>query len=56
MRELLSVVGNAQSAPRVHVGLGEHEQVDRVRVTWPGGTVTEVTALPTDRVITLSAD
>ena len=56
LREVLSLVGKAQSAPRVHIGLGEMEQVDRVRITWPDGTTIEHTDLPVDRLITLHAD
>ena len=40
--------------PRVHVGLGDSPDVDRVRVHWPGGQVEEWTDVEIDRWTTLT--
>ena len=39
----------SQSDLRVHFGLGAHERVDRVEITWPGGMKEELTNLPANR-------
>lgn len=39
--------------PRVHFGLGEAARVDRVRVFWTSGAVSEATDFAPDRVLTL---
>ena len=40
----------ASRDPEVHVGLGEAEVVD-LRITWPNGTVTEVSDVATNRLV-----
>jgi hypothetical protein len=39
----------SQSDLRLHFGLGEHQQVDKAKITWPDGTVEMLTDLATDR-------
>ena len=39
--------------PRVLVGLGDTQNISKVRVEWPGGTVEEWTDVPVDRYTTL---
>jgi hypothetical protein len=39
----------SQNDLRLHFGLGPHEKVDRVEITWPGGSKEQLTALPADR-------
>ncbi|MBW8869673.1 MAG: ASPIC/UnbV domain-containing protein, partial [Acidobacteriales bacterium] len=34
---------------RVHFGLGPHERLDRVEITWPGGKKEQLTNLSADR-------
>ncbi len=41
--------------PRVHFGLGDAHQVDRMVVRWPDGTVTERTDVEVDRILRLLA-
>ena len=43
---------SGQRPSRVHVGLGALEQIDRLRVLWPDGQATEVSSLPTNRLVT----
>ena len=38
----------SQNDLRVHFGLGLHERVDRVEITWPGGKVERLMNLPAD--------
>ncbi len=44
---------SAQSMRRVHFGLGPNVLAERVTVSWPSGTVTEVADLPADRIHTV---
>jgi hypothetical protein len=37
--------------PRLHFGLGSHAKVDSVEIFWPGGTVTKLEDLESDRII-----
>jgi hypothetical protein len=39
----------SQNDLRIHFGLGKHERVDRIEITWPGGKTEELTSLPADR-------
>jgi enediyne biosynthesis protein E4 len=39
----------SQNDLSVHFGLGKHERMDRVEITWPGGEKEELTNLPADR-------
>jgi enediyne biosynthesis protein E4 len=39
----------SQNDLRIHFGLGKHERVDRIEITWPGGKTEELTGLPVDR-------
>jgi len=41
--------------PRVHFGLGDAGQVDRLAVRWPDGTVSERTDVEVDRILRLLA-
>lgn len=43
----------SQSDVRVHFGLGAHERIDKIEVTWPGGSKDQLTGLPTDRFYTV---
>lgn len=38
----------SQNDLRIHFGLGPHERVDRVEITWPGGKVERLMNLPAD--------
>ncbi len=38
----------SQSDLRLHFGLGEHQQVDKAKITWPDGTVETLTNLAAD--------
>lgn len=40
---------------RLHFGLGVEENVERLKVTWPGGATTVLTDLSVDRVTTVQA-
>ncbi len=40
--------------PEVHIGLGDHETVDRIEVVWPDGEVSEIPAVPTRQRVRLS--
>jgi hypothetical protein len=44
----------SQNYPRLHFGLGPHEVVDRVDVTWPNGSVASYWGLSPDRVVVLT--
>jgi hypothetical protein len=37
--------------PRLHFGLGTHTKIDAIEILWPSGSVTKLTALPSDRII-----
>ena len=37
--------------PRLHFGLGQHNKVDQLEITWPSGIVTKLTDLPCDKII-----
>ena len=39
----------SQNDLRIHFGLGTHERVDRVEITWPGGKKEELSNLAADR-------
>lgn len=39
----------SQNDLRVHFGLGTHDRVDRIEITWPGGAKEELTNLPANR-------
>jgi len=52
-RELLSSVGQAQGAPRMHFGLGESRTVDTITVFWTDGHVTEMENVSGDRLFTV---
>ena len=47
--------GSYQSAhdPRLHFGLGQATKLDAVRINWPSGTVTVLSNVPADRVLTV---
>ena len=52
-REIHALRGSGQSPSRVHVGLGQIDLIDELRVTWPDGSVSIVHELPTRRTLTL---
>jgi len=54
IKEVWNVKGLAQGSPRVHIGLGEIESVDYLKVRWPDGASLVVYDLPVRRVITLT--
>lgn len=39
--------------PEIHFGVGEATSIDRLRVQWPRGHVTDLTSVPVDQVLTL---
>jgi len=39
----------SQNDLRIHFGLGNHERVDRIEITWPGGKTEVLTGLAADR-------
>jgi ASPIC/UnbV protein/VCBS repeat protein len=41
------------NAPELHVGLGDHAQIDELTIHWPSGQVTTHTDLATDRTLTI---
>jgi enediyne biosynthesis protein E4 len=43
----------SQNDLRIHFGLGSHDRVDKVKVTWPGGRVETLTNLAADRFYTV---
>jgi hypothetical protein len=52
MQDLIPVRGFlSQGDPRLHFGLGEAKQADRVEIRWPNGRVTEKTAVPADQFL-----
>lgn len=51
VREVHGLRTLAQSSPRLHFGLGQHEQVDRVTIRWPDGATSEGLDLPVRRRI-----
>ncbi|MCB1128652.1 MAG: ASPIC/UnbV domain-containing protein, partial [Verrucomicrobiae bacterium] len=42
-----------QSDPRLHFGLGNIAQVDRIHIRWPSGKDQELTSLPADQFLTI---
>jgi hypothetical protein len=42
-----------QSDPRLHFGLGESAEIDRIHVRWPSGTEQELADVPADHFLTL---
>jgi hypothetical protein len=39
--------------PRLHFGLGAHSKIDAIEILWPSGSVTRLTALPSDRIMAI---
>lgn len=53
-RDVLSAYSYcAAGDPRVHVGLGVCEQIDRIEITWPDGVRESFTGVPIDGITTL---
>ncbi len=53
-RQLVAGDGYMASNERVlHFGLGRISQIDRVTISWPSGTVSEVKSLPSDSSLTV---
>ena len=49
-QELTATRGFQSSvAPVLHFGIGEHDRVDKITVTWPNGTYQEVRDVPADQ-------
>jgi hypothetical protein len=44
----------SQSELPLTFGLGAAKQVDRIRVSWPGGRVDTITATPSNQVLTIT--
>ncbi|WP_068776357.1 CRTAC1 family protein [Paenibacillus sp. FJAT-26967] len=42
-----------QSDPRLHVGLGQAEKVDKITIRWPSGRVEELTDVPGNGIVKL---
>ncbi|MVO98888.1 CRTAC1 family protein [Paenibacillus lutrae] len=42
-----------QSDPRLHMGLGQAEKVDKITIRWPSGRVEELTDVPGNRIVKL---
>ena len=54
MREIAAGHGfRSQSAPEAHFGLGAASAVDTLRIAWPSGETTVLTAIPADAVLTI---
>ena len=54
-RELFSATGyNSADDPTLIIGLGEHDKVDLVEVTWPGGNVQALTNLSAGETLTIT--
>ncbi|MCB9762681.1 MAG: CRTAC1 family protein [Alphaproteobacteria bacterium] len=51
-REVLGLRTVGQSPSSAHFGLGDAEQVDRLTIYWPDGTVTEAEDVPARRKVT----
>jgi hypothetical protein len=43
----------SQNDVRVHVGLGEAAQADRIEVRWPSGKTETIPAIPADQLLTI---
>ena len=43
----------SQHDPRLHFGLGEHDRVERLEVTWPDGSKRILKDVPVDRQVTI---
>ena len=41
------------SDPRIHFGLGAHQSIESLEITWPSGTVDKLTRLPVDQIVTV---
>jgi hypothetical protein len=39
--------------PRLHFGLGSHTKIDAIEITWPSGTVTRLSQLKSDQIVTV---
>ncbi len=55
-RALVSPGGSYLSShdPRVHVGLGDTNSIDRIEIVWPDGQIEDFVGLSVDRVQTIS--
>ncbi len=51
--ELQAVLGIGQEPSVFHLGLGDRDSLDELRILWPDGTRMEAAAVPTRRVITV---
>ena len=40
--------------PRLHFGLGERTQVDRIEITWPSGINQVLEKVPADQILTIT--
>jgi hypothetical protein len=43
----------SQHDPRLHVGLGQHDKIERLEVVWPGGSRQELREVAGDRLVTI---
>jgi hypothetical protein len=41
----------AQSDPRLHLGLGQADQVDKISIRWPSGRLQELTQVKADQIV-----
>ncbi len=54
VQEVVPVRGYlSQIDPRLHFGLGDATQADRVEIRWPGGKTTVLTNVPADQIMTV---
>ena len=50
--ELHALRSLGQGPPSFHIGLGDVEEIDLLRITWPDGEVIEGSGFPVNRVLT----
>jgi enediyne biosynthesis protein E4 len=53
-REVQSLRGISQGPSRIHFGLGNRDEVDRLTVRWPDGETSNFAAVPTRRQVTVA--
>lgn len=54
-RELFSATGyNSADDPTLLFGLGQHDHVDLVEVTWPGGNVQTLSNVSSGKTLTIT--
>ncbi len=44
----------SQSDPRVHFGMADHKEADRIEITWPSGKVQVLEQVPANQILTVT--